>query len=171
MFFGTNLLTLLQYFCQSFLFWFHLPFIHVPTHEAALLSDVKMLRSVLKALCPSAQKATVLKVRAGLAFMKKGWQTLPHLWVAHCHPEMDSILKNLLKTVSAASASNASLSLCSKYPKGLNKNSSILLIFASVFLQWLCTRSKMKWKPIYVPFSVTKANAFQVISVGHPQVP
>lgn len=41
--------------------------------------------------------------------------------------------KTLLKIVSAASASNASLNLCSKYPKGLNENSGILLIYLHLF--------------------------------------
>lgn len=54
---------------------------------------------------------------------------------------MNSVPKKLLKIVSATSASKASLSVCSKYPKELNENSSILLIFISILLQGLSTRN------------------------------
>lgn len=57
MFSWTNLPILLQCSCELFLFWFCLSFSHISTWEAALLSDVKMLKSVLKVLSLAAQKA------------------------------------------------------------------------------------------------------------------
>lgn len=57
MFSWTNLLTLIQSFCPLLLFWFHLPLTPAFTYEAALLSDAKMPRSVLKVWRLAAQKA------------------------------------------------------------------------------------------------------------------
>lgn len=178
MFSWTNLLTLIQYFCQLFLFWFHFPLTPVFTYEAALLFEMKMQRSVLKVWSLAAQKVISPQGQSRPGIHEEGVVNLapplggtlsPGHWNSTAYGQR---LKKILKIVSAASASNASLSLCSKYAE-VEWQLSILLIFT--FLPCPCTRNKMKWTPIHVSFSVTKASAFQVRSVdpqgGHPWVP